>query len=74
MRIAARSVAVGSGGALATNATDGFLYVPTCAGTPIGTPTTIAGTVPLVFDTTNHKLYFYEGGSWKGGTNPGVLT
>lgn len=51
--------------ALATNATDGFLYVPTCAGTPTGTPTTQTGTAPIVVDTTNNKLYFYSGGQWR---------
>ena len=51
--------------ALATNATDGFLYVPTCAGTPTGTPTTQTGTAPIVINTTNNKLYFYSGGAWR---------
>lgn len=51
--------------ALATSATDGFLYVPTCAGTPTGTPTTQTGTAPIVVDTTNNKLYFYSGGAWR---------
>jgi hypothetical protein len=51
--------------AIATTATDGFLYVPSCAGTPTGTPTTKTGRVPIVVDTTNHKLYFYSGGSWR---------
>lgn len=51
--------------AIATNATDGFLYVSTCAGTPTGTPTTLAGTAPIVIDTTNNKLYFYSGGAWR---------
>lgn len=51
--------------AIATNATDGFMYVPTCAGTPTGTPTTQTGAAPIVVDTTNHKLYFYSGGSWR---------
>jgi hypothetical protein len=51
--------------ALATSATDGFLYVPTCAGTPTGTPTTQTGTAPIVVDTTNNKLYFYSGGQWR---------
>lgn len=50
--------------AIATNATDGFLYVPSCAGTPTGTPTAYAGRVPIVVDTTNHKLYFNDG-SWR---------
>ena len=55
--------------ALATSATDNFLYIPTCAGTPTGTPTTQTGTSPFLYDTTNDKLYIYSGG-WKGGTTP----
>jgi hypothetical protein len=51
--------------ALATNATDGFLYVPTCAGTPTGAPTAQTGTAPIVIDTTNNKLYFRSGGAWR---------
>jgi hypothetical protein len=51
--------------ALATTATDGFLYVPTCAGTPTGVPTTVAGVAPIVINTTNNKLYFYSGGAWR---------
>jgi hypothetical protein len=54
-------------GALATNATTGFLYIPTCAGTPTGTPTTYTGRGPLIYDSTNNKLYFYNG-AWKGVT------
>lgn len=50
--------------AIAANATDGFLYVASCAGPPTGTPTAYAGRVPIVVDTTNHKLYFYDG-SWR---------
>jgi hypothetical protein len=61
---AAGSVVTGNG-ALATTATDGFLYVPTCAGTPTGTPTTITGMAPIVVNTTNNKLYFYSGGAWR---------
>lgn len=51
--------------ALATNAVDGFLYVPTCAGMPTGTPTAYTGRIPLIVDSTNSKLYFYSGGAWK---------
>jgi len=61
---AAGGMVVGTA-ALATTATDGFLYVPTCAGTPTGTPTTQTGTAPIVVDTTNNKLYFYSGGQWR---------
>lgn len=58
--------------ALATNATDGFLYIPTCAGTPTGVPAAYTGKVAMVFDTTNNKLYIYDGG-WLGGTTPGAF-
>ena len=57
--------------ALATNAANGFVYIPTCAGTPTGTPTSVTGMVPMIYDSTNHKLYVYDGG-WKGGTVPGA--
>lgn len=49
--------------ALATTATTGFLYIPTCAGAPTGVPQAWTGTVPIVFDTTNNKIYVYDG-SW----------
>lgn len=44
--------------------TGGFLIIPTSAGTPSGTPhqTTFPS---LVYDTTNDKLWSYNGGSWK---------
>lgn len=57
--------------ALATNATDGFTYIATCAGTPTGTPTARTGTVPMVFDTTNSQFWFYTGGAWKQPKTPG---
>lgn len=53
-------------GALATNATAGFMFIESCAGTPTGTPTTYTGRVPIVFDTSGSKVWFYFGGSWKG--------
>ena len=60
------SVLVGDeAAALATTATDGFLYVPTCAGTPTGTPTAITGVAPIVINTSQNKLYFYSGGAWR---------
>lgn len=66
MRItSAGNVVAGGSVALATTATDGFLYVPTCAGTPTGTPTAITGMAPIVINTTNNKLYFYSGGAWR---------
>lgn len=59
-----RNVVVGQG-ALATAATDGFLYIPTTPGTPTSAPTSHTGRVPLVYDTTNNKLCVYAGGAWR---------
>jgi hypothetical protein len=58
------SVTIGSNN-VPTNAVGGFLYVPTCAGTPTGTPTAKSGYAPIVVNTTNNKLYFYSGGQWR---------
>lgn len=58
------SVTVGSG-ALATSATDGFIYIPECAGTPTGVPTARAGFVPLVYDSVGGFLYVGSGGTWQ---------
>jgi hypothetical protein len=58
------SVIVGSA-ALSTSATDGFLYIPTMAGAPSGTPTSHTGTAALVLDTTNNRLYVRSGASWR---------
>jgi len=53
-------------GALATNATTGFTFFPTCAGTPSGVPSSIpTGGVAFVYDTTAHKIWMYDGGAWK---------
>ena len=51
--------------ALATTATSGFVYVPTCAGTPTGTPDAYTGRAPIVIDSTNNKLYFYSNSAWR---------
>lgn len=58
------NIVLGSLAALATNATDGFTYIPTSAGAPTGTPTAYTGKVAMEYDTTNNKLYVYNG-AWK---------
>lgn len=64
MRISNSGSIIIGAAAIATNATDGFLYIPSCAGAPTGTPTTHTGTAPMVYDTTDNKLYVYNG-AWK---------
>lgn len=63
---AAGSVVVGnSASALATSATDGFLYISTSAGAPVGTPSTQTGSAPIHIDTTNNAFYYYSGATWR---------
>jgi len=54
-------------GALTTSATDGFIYIPTCAGIPTGVPTSQTGTCAMAYDTTNNDLYIYDG-AWQKST------
>jgi hypothetical protein len=61
------SLVVGPGAALAVSAATGFLYLPTCAGAPTGTPEDNSGSAATVYDTANEKIWFYHG-SWKGVT------
>lgn len=51
-------------GAVATNATDGFPYIPCSAGTPTGTFTSYSGRGPVEIDCTNNILYFGSGSTW----------
>jgi hypothetical protein len=48
-----------------TTATEGFPYIPAVAGAPTGTPTAQTGVVPVAYDSTNNKLWIYNG-TWKG--------
>lgn len=51
--------------ALATNAVDGFLYIPSMPGTPTGTPTSQGAAVPLVIDSATGQLWAYIASGWK---------
>jgi hypothetical protein len=55
-------------GALATNATNGFLHITASAGAPTGAPTLFTGRAPIHVDTTNNRFYFYSNG-WKAAGN-----
>lgn len=66
------NVVIGVGDTIATTATNGFLCIPTCSGAPTAGPPTGAepaipvGTVPLIFDTVNNRLYIRTpGGAWR---------
>ncbi len=61
------NVVIGSNTGIATNATDGFLYITSCAGAPSGTPTAFTNRIPIIYDRTNNFLYVYNGG-WKKST------
>lgn len=64
--VTGHDVVAGADGALATNATAGFLEIPTCAGTPTGTVVVRTGKAAIVYDTTNNKIALTTGGgTWK---------
>lgn len=52
--------------AIATTATAGFPWIPSCAGAPTGVPTPpYTNAAALVVDTTDSKLYVRVGTTWK---------
>lgn len=55
-------------GALATTATDGFIYISTSPGPPTGIPSSYTGRAPIHIDSTNNIVYFYNSG-WQAQTN-----
>lgn len=53
--------------AIATTATAGFLWLPSCAGAPTGAPTSpYTNASAIVIDTTNSKIWVRVGTTWKG--------
>jgi hypothetical protein len=65
VRASAGNMLLGQSG-LATNATAGMIQLPTCAGTPTGTPTNAGAGATLVYDTVAHKIWIYDGSTWRG--------
>jgi hypothetical protein len=64
--VGAADLVISTGAALATTAIVGFPIIPSCAGTPTGVPTNAGtGKVPMIYDTTANKVWFYNG-SWRG--------
>lgn len=53
--------------AKSTAATQGFFQIQSCAGAPTGVPAGIgySGAIPWIYDTTNNKVWFYNG-AWRG--------
>jgi len=58
--------------ALLTTATDGFPYIPSCPGLPTGVATANTGRIPIVIDSSNNRMYFYNSGWQNVANNPGV--
>ena len=54
-----------SGAVLAVDATEGFAYLPTIAGTPTGAPPTKVGGVAVAVDPAANKLWLRIGSAWK---------
>jgi hypothetical protein len=65
IRASAENLVLGSGSALATGATAGYVMIPSCAGTPTGAPTGYAaGRIPIQYDSSTNKIFVYNG-SWR---------
>jgi hypothetical protein len=61
-----RSFVMGDGAnVLDTTATEGFLYLSSCAGTPTGAPAAYTGAAPIVVDTSANRLWVQIAGTWR---------
>ena len=57
------NVELGNAGAT-TGATSQFVCIDSCAGVPSGAPSPTANMIPMRYDRTNNRIYFYNG-SWR---------
>jgi hypothetical protein len=67
-------VILGQTAAKGTTDTDGFVYIPSMAGPPTGTPTSYTAAKPMVWDSTNEKMYVYDGSEWRPVGRPETTT
>ena len=59
-------VVFGANNVLLTTEVQGFVWLPSAAGTPTGTPTnSFAGKIPMQVDATNDIMYIYSNGAWR---------
>jgi hypothetical protein len=63
------NVVIGGAAALATTATDGFLYLPVLSGSPTGIPTFFTNRGPLAVESDtvggNYRVWGYLNGAWR---------
>lgn len=59
------NLTLGTGSAVATNATTGMIFIPSCAGTPSGSVGALGG-VALIFDSSANKIWIGVAGTWRG--------
>ena len=62
------NLVLGTGAAIGLTATNGWVEIPSCAGTPTGVPANAAaGKTAIVYDSTGSKIWVYDGvnSAWK---------
>lgn len=58
-------VLAGNNGAVTPGAAGGYVHFPSEAGAASGSPTIYTGYVPMIYDTTNHRMYVRDNGTWR---------
>lgn len=65
INVSANNLLFGSGSALSTSATTGFILTPSMAGTPTGSVVGAgSGKTPIVIDTTDFRVWANDGTNW----------